>query len=247
MKADSINSMDGDLTGYDCKKCRNRGYVAIPAESGNIRTVECGCMKLRRCVWKMERSGLKNVISELTFETFTASQPWQTRIKSGAMEYAKNPQGWLLLCGQSGSGKSHLCTAVCRELLLHGHEVVYMPWRDDSAALKAMALDAPLRQKTMDALKKAEVLYIDDLFKTGKASDGAGNPTSADVSLAFEILNCRYVSRAPTILSTEMMPDELVRLDEAVGGRIIELAGSHAYSVGRSTARNYRLRNIVSV
>lgn len=74
MKADTINSTSGDLTGCDCPKCLNRGNIAVPKEDGGVSIRECDCMKIRRCVWEMERSGLKNIIREKTFDTYTVAE-----------------------------------------------------------------------------------------------------------------------------------------------------------------------------
>ena len=106
IKADTINSSPGDLTGYDCPKCQNRGYIAIPREDSSILTQDCDCRRIRRCVLKMERSGLKNIIREKTFEAYTATEEWQKTIKTGAMVYANTPEGWLLFCGQSADAKT---------------------------------------------------------------------------------------------------------------------------------------------
>lgn len=247
MKADTINDIPGNLTGYDCPKCKNRGNIAIPKEDGGVSFRECDCMRIRRCVWEMEKSGLKNLIREKTFETFTGTEPWQDAIKSGAMAYADKLEGWLLFCGQSGSGKTHLCTAVCRQRLLSGDEVRYMPWRDKVAELKAMSLDGERRGEIISGYKKAQILYIDDLYKVGRAADGTRNPTGADVSLAFEIINHRYINHLPTIISTEKTPQELVEIDEATGSRIIEMAGKNVYAIAKDPKRNYRLRGVVTV
>lgn len=247
MKADTINNTPGDLTGHDCAKCLNRGTIAIPRDDGSFFTRECDCMKIRRCVWKMEASGLKNIIKEKTFDTFHDKETWQTTVKQGAIAYAEKPEGWLLFCGQSGSGKTHLCTAVCRHRLLAGDEVRYMPWRDDVAQLKALALDSERRQQILKELKTTQLLYIDDLFKTGRAADGSSNPTGADISLAFEIVNYRYINHLPTIVSTEKTPEELVAIDEATGSRIVEMAEKSTYSISKKAGRNYRLRGVVAV
>lgn len=247
MKAETINSKPGSETGYDCPKCKNRGFNAIPREDGSVSFADCSCKKIRRCVRRMEASGLKNVIRDLTFEKFYAEEPWQQTIKAAAEEYTDKPEGWFVLCGQSGSGKTHLCTAICRKLLLDGQEVIYMPWRDDIAELKSLSLDNERRSEKLRILKNAQVLYIDDLFKTGKAADGSSHPTSADVSIAFEIVNYRYNKRLPTIVSSERTPEELVEIDEAVGSRIVEMARNNVLYVKRDSARNYRLRSMVSV
>lgn len=247
MRAETINKSPGTFTGYDCPKCLNRGTIAYPREDGSIYTRECDCMKIRRCVWEMEKSGLKNIIRELTFDAYTANEPWQQTIKAGAMNYADKLEGWLLFCGQSGSGKTHLCTAVCRQRLFGGDEVRYMPWRDKIAELKSMSLDSERRSEIIASYKTAEILYIDDLFKVGKAADGSCNPTGADVSLAFEIINHRYINHLPTIVSTEKTPQELVEIDEATGSRIIEMAGGNVILVTRDQKRNYRLRGVQTV
>lgn len=247
LKADSFNETSGNLTGADCKLCRNKGYTMIPREDGSLATRECKCMVMRRCVWKMEQSGLKDVIRNYTFDRFQATEAWQEAALESARSYAKKPDGWFLLCGQSGSGKTHLCTAICRELLLHGKQVVYAQWRQEIGQIKAMSLDAEERGKKLDSLKNSEVLYIDDLFKAGAGSDGEARPTGADISLAFEILNARYVSGLTTVISTELLPEELMRIDEAVGGRIVEMAGIYAMAISRDSRKNYRLRGVVSL
>lgn len=243
MKANTINTTPGNLTGYDCQVCLNRGNIATPKEDGSISVRDCDCMKIRRCVWAMERSGLKDVIRNYTFERYRDTDEWQKPIKAGAMVYADNPVGWLLFCGQSGSGKTHLCTAVCRQRLLSGDEVIYMPWRDKVAELKAMSLDNEHRAAIIKGFKTAQILYIDDLYKM---ADGS-LPTPADVGLAFEIINYRYTQHLTTIVSTERTPQELVEIDEATGGRIIEMAGGNVYSIGKDQKRNYRLRGVTSV
>ncbi len=247
MKVDTINNTPGNLSGYDCPKCMNRGTIAIPRDDGSFFTRECDCMKIRRCIWEMEKSGLKNIIREKTFEAYTATELWQKAIKEGAMAYAESLEGWLLFCGQSGSGKTHLCTAVCRHRLLAGDEVRYMPWRDKVAELKAMSLDSDRRGEVINGYKTAQILYIDDLYKVGRAADGSSNPTGADIGLAFEIINHRYINHLPTIISTEKTPQELVEIDEATGSRVIEMAGGNVFSVARDTKRNYRLRGVVTV
>lgn len=247
MKADTINNTPGNLTGYDCPNCLNRGTIVVPRDDGSILTRECECMQIRRCVWEMERSGLKNIIQSYTFEAYITDEEWRKAIKAGAMAYADRLNGWLLFCGQSGSGKTHLCTAICRHRLLAGDEVRYMPWRDKVAELKAMSIDNERRATTINGYKTAKILYIDDLFKVGRAADGSCNPTGADVGLAFEIINHRYINHLPTIISTEKTPQELVEIDEATGSRIIEMAGGNVYSIARDPKRNYRLRGVVTV
>ena len=255
-KVDSFNNSEGNRNeedGYDCKVCKNHAIIAKlvenPDGSYSHTFVPCRCEEVRRSILRLKKSGLKNIIKDYTFDKYEAEEPWQQTLKDAAMEYAKakQPEGWFFLGGQSGCGKTHLCTAICREFLLEGRRVMYMLWRDEIVKLKGLVNDAVEYGELIDKYKKAEVLYIDDLFKTGKNSEGeTQRPTPADVNIAFEIIN--YRSNDPallTIISSECTEDDLLDIDEAVGGRIIEK--SRAFSIAKNRKRNYRLKKSVTL
>lgn len=253
-RVDGLNNTQGDRhleDGYDCKLCKNKALVAklVERDDGTFSHcfVPCRCEEIRRSIMRMKRSGLKDIIKDYTFDKFEATEPWQIAVKNAAVEYAKNPDGWFFLGGQSGSGKTHICTAICRELLLAGKQVVYMLWRDDIVKLKGFVNDAEAYEPLIDRFKKADVLYIDDLFKTGKAADQTmQKPTPADINAAFEIVNYRYNNpEMLTIISSELSEDELLDIDEAIGGRIFERAKT--ITIARDRARNYRIKKAVTV
>ena len=87
--------------------------------------------------------------------------------------------------------------------------------------------------------KECEVLYIDDFFKLGRAR-AAGGPSDADVKLAYQIINARYIARKKTILSSEWLMDELMDFDEATASRIYEMSKGYALQIARDKGRNYR-------
>ena len=252
-KADCYNAEIGDLDaedGFSCSACRNKGWIEVAKQDafGNWGQYwrQCKCMKTRSTIKKMKRSGLKDIIRDYTFDKYEASEKWQQAIKTAAQGYAESPDGWFFIGGQTGAGKTHICTAICREFLLAGKEVVYMLWRDDVVKIKSNANDAEKYGELVDRFKKAEILYIDDLFKTGRASDGEKQrPTGADVNVAFEVLNFRYNEKLPTIVSSECTLDDLLDIDEATGGRIFERA--KAFSLKPDRNRNYRLRRVIEI
>lgn len=251
-QADSYNRSAGNLNeadGYNCDICHNKGLIMRVVEHNDIPTTaarDCKCMVTRRCISRMKKSGLKDIIRDYTFEKYEAPEEWQKAIKTAAQAYSSDPKGWFFIGGQTGAGKTHICTAICREFLLAGREVVYMLWRDDVVKLKDYSTDTEQRGKLIDRFKSAEVLYIDDLFKTGRAPDGEKQrPTGADVNVAFEILNHRYNEKRLTIISSESTVDDLLDIDEATGGRIIELATAINLKPDRS--RNYRLKGVIDL
>lgn len=250
VRVDSFNATTGSLDqedGYQCDACRNKGQVQFIREE-NGAPVEyarpCKCWKTRSTIRRMMASGLGNVIREKTFDKFQATESWQQAIKSAAVSYAKEPSGWFVMGGQPGSGKSHLGAAICRHFLLAGREVVYMSWLDDAANLKSHKKDEEYSE-LIGRYKEAEVLYIDDLFKTEERDGVKQPPTGADVRLAFEIINYRYNNPALlTIVSSEYYAGQLLDIDEAVGSRIVEMAGANSFNIARSRERNYRLKGV---
>lgn len=253
-KVDGLNNTVGkrnEEDGYNCAICKNKGYVFKLVDWGNDNfshvAADCKCAEIRKSIMRMKRSGLKDIIKDYTFDKFVANEPWQKTIKNAAMEFAKKPDGWFFLGGQSGAGKTHLCTAICREFLLSGRGVQYMLWRDDITRIKAAVTDSAEYSKLIDKYKKADVLYIDDLFKTGKAPDGSTlKITGADINVAFEIINFRYNNPALiTIISSELSEDDLVEIDEAIGGRIYERAKT--FSIAKDRNKNYRIKKTVTL
>lgn len=256
-KVDGLNSAVGNRNeedGYDCPLCKNKGYIAKLVEDNGSYShcfSDCKCNEVRRSIMRMKRSGLKDIIKDYTFEKFQDKEPWQKAIKESAMAYAENPEGWFALCGQSGAGKTHLCTAICRKFLLSGKKVVYMLWRDEIVKIKEAAKGGDDEnddlRTILDKYKNAEVLYIDDLFKTGRNIDTSLiKPSVADINYAFEIINYRYNNpNLLTIISSELTEDELLDVDEAIGGRIYER--SKTFTIARDRKRNYRLKRAVTL
>lgn len=251
-KVDLYNEDEGTANedGYDCPICKNRGDIAIleeyPAGCWRFKIKECKCAEIHRSIRRMEKSGLKNIIRDYTFGKFEATEPWQKTIKEAAMAYAKEPDGWFFIGGQSGAGKTHLCTAICREFLLAGQQVIYMLWRDEVVKLKAAVNDYEAYGKSIERYKNAEILYIDDMFKTGRGQDGEKQvPTGADVNVAYQILGHRYNEKLPTIISSECTQDDILDIDEALGGRIVERAV--AFDIAPDRSRNYRVRKVIKI
>lgn len=232
---EDYNNSTGDMKHYDCPKCKNRGYVAV-IEDGEMRMAYCSCRVIRLSRRLLAESGINE---DYTLENYKPKDEWQKRILKAAQNYTLNPQGWFYMGGQVGSGKTHICTGIVRKLIDVGNEARYMRWRDDSTKIKASIKCPEDYSNLIEPLKTVKVLYIDDFWKTT-----SGEPTTADVNLAFEILNARYNNKELiTIVSSEYYADELMDIDEAVGSRIYERAKNNRINVVRDRKRNYRLQS----
>lgn len=238
-RADTLNQIPGErnlVDGVDCPECLNRGYVAIVGENGDLLSRECQCMAKRRSLKRIERSGLSELIRRYTLDTWKVKEAWQGSLAEMVRCFAADPRGWFYLAGRPGTGKTHLCTALCGLLIDKGYETRYALWRDLSVRAKAVVNDGSAYKDLVEHLKLVKALYVDDLFKTGKGQ----TPTTGDVNLAFEILNNRYNDeRLITIISSEWTVEKLLDIDEAVGSRVYERA--HDFYADLSTRPNWRL------
>lgn len=233
-KATRYNSEHGELEDYDCQECLNRGCFMETDGSGGTYFRECKCMAIRRGRRRMQKSGLSSLLDDYTMENFKTPERWQRAAKEKASAYLSNSgNGWFVASGCVGSGKSHLCTAICKELMLSGEDVRYMLWRDMGARLKASVNDSERYKAMIDPLKNTTVLYIDDFWKGANVTDG-------DINLAFEILNHRYVSKRRTIISTEKTIEQILDIDEAIGSRIYQRG--KGYYLAFPEGKNWRMR-----
>lgn len=236
------NETEGHLheqDGYNCTLCKNKGFVARLSESGVEVHSVCRCQKIRSTLKRAQRSGLGNIITEYTFDKFTATDDWQKAVKGRAQAFCTDDAAkWFYIGGQVGAGKTHICTAIAAHYIKAGREVKYMLWSEEAKKLKAFVND-PAYGAMIAQYKTVDVLYIDDFLKVKNGE----NPTPADINLAFEIINHRLLDNEKvTIISSEKTLDELMDYDEATMSRIYQKTGQYKLNIGRDRARNYRLR-----
>ena len=247
-KADLYNESIGHLNsldGIDCPLCKNKGFSEKVVEgfrgSPASVLVECACMKRRRSLKALQNSGLSGSVETLTLERFETQEDWQKRIKTYAERYLAEQGGrWFFIGGAVGCGKTHICTAICGELLKQNLSVKYMSWSEESVKLKGKVNDDNY-ENLIQCYKDCDVLYIDDFFKTRRNRNGDVQvPSDADVKLAYQIINYRYVAKKKTIISSEWLIDELMDFDEATSSRIYEMSKGSILNINRSKERNYR-------
>lgn len=234
-KINNYNNTIGDLKDYDCKICKNKGYVGVEI-SGQMAMRPCKCIPVRTAIRLMSQSGIKTAY---TLKDFKVKSLWQRNMLDSAEKFLEDTDGnWFYAGGQVGSGKTMLCTAIINELLKRLIPCKYMLWRDEVVKLKANVNMAEEYKALIEPLKTMPVLYIDDFFKTEKGK----MPTQADINLAFEIVNYRYNNpKLITIISCERNVVDLLDIDEAVGSRIYQRTKMFNIFVQSDIKKNYRL------
>lgn len=236
-QADLYNNSEGNLKYVDCKICRNKGYIQHYDEDFNTYMTECECMVKRKSIARLQKSGLGNLIELYTFDSYTVQNQWQKRIKDTALEYIGDTSGkWFYIGGQSGCGKTHICTAISVALISQGRTLKYEIWRNLFHQLQSVQFDNEKYNDKLNELQSVDVLYIDDFMKSLDRSK-----INAELNFAFEIINARYIADKSTIISSELLINQLNSLDNAIAGRIVEKAGRFTISISGSD-KNYRLK-----
>jgi DNA replication protein DnaC len=145
-----------------------------------------------------------------------------------AMRFAERPDGWLLLEGTYGCGKTHLAAAIGNERLNHGDMVLFVTAPDLLDHLRSTY--GPTSEigydQMFDRISNASLLLIDDL--------GAENPSSWAQEKLFQLLNYRYSHRLPTVITTNV---DLDRFDPRVRSRLLDQKLTHHVQI---TAPDYR-------
>lgn len=227
--------------GVDCPVCGNKGVLLSWDRENQVRTARtCICEKSRASLRRLEKSGVCADWRNKTIDRFAASNEWQQVLKSKVSAYITDTRrGWLFVSGQSGCGKTHLCTAAFVSLVQAGLSGHYKRWSDLMQEMDAAYYTREEYEKLTKPLLTCRVLYLDDLFK----SQNNASVSNRAFDHTLRILDARYQNpELLTILSTEWTLDRLIAFDEALGGRIAERCGKYIVQVAAVDGRNYRLQ-----
>jgi DNA replication protein DnaC len=153
-------------------------------------------------------------------------------------EYAANPDGWLILTGAYGCGKTHLAAAIAHEQQERGIEVTFVTAPDLLDHLRETFQEASQASfsRRFEEVKATPFLVLDD-FGSESASPWVREKL-------FQLFNHRYVARLPMVITTTCALDDI---DPRLRSRLLDrersriwgiLAPSYRTSATRRAARS---------
>lgn len=138
---------------------------------------------------------------------------WVCRTCRRYAENFETVSGNLLLTGKPGLGKTHLSAAIAREVSGAGWSVVYDTAGHIFRLFEDQKFGREEGEEDVERVLRCDLLILDDL--------GTELTTAFVQSALYQIVNTRLMERRPTILSTNLMPDELAqRYSPQVASRI---------------------------
>jgi DNA replication protein DnaC len=200
-----------------CPFCGGLGFVRADVPVGHPdfgKLVPCTChlaeVAQRRTDTLRILSDL-DTLARMTFESFIPGAPGLPPDKQAnlhwvyeeAKDFAQKPEGWLVLKGGYGCGKTHLAAAIANACVKRGQPVLFITVPDLLDHLRAAF--APSSAAGYDArfeeVRTAPVLILDDL--------GTESSTPWAQEKLFQIFNYRYNAQMPTVITTNHELEEI--------------------------------------
>ena len=165
---------------------------------------------------RLDDFGFRNFHTRLPNYKPGENESLQTAWES-AHRFADAPEGWMLILGESGCGKTHLAAAVANAVLRNGGDAFFAVVPDLLDHLRASFAPGrgdPGYDELFNDVRNAGLLVLDDL--------GAHSSSSWAVEKLFQIANYRASSRLPTIITAALSLDELREAHPRVAVRALD-------------------------
>lgn len=162
---------NGACTVCDCDECGSDGFFIdewrARQRAGDVTCSPRRCSCVTRAINRkhLRDSGLEKLAARCTIESYLTDTPWRKAVKDKALAYLSDYRNSsFFIGGQSGSGKTHICTAICAEIMGQGNKLRYFQWAKDGLRLKQIIGDREQYDTELRKWASVPFLYIDDLF-----------------------------------------------------------------------------------
>jgi DNA replication protein DnaC len=145
-----------------------------------------------------------------------------------ALDFAKSPEGWLVLVGDTGCGKTHLAAAIANYRLKAGKPVKFevVPDLLDHLRFTFSPESTVTYDQLFEEVKNAPLLILDDF--------GEQSTTPWAQEKLYQIINYRYNARLATVITTRCSLDEI---ESSISSRLSDPKISVLWNI---TAPDYR-------
>ncbi len=213
-QAEFGDGMPGDP---NCPLCHGLGYLRkdVPLghpEFGKVHVCSCRSEQISQQVRRrlFELSHLDE-LSHLTFENFepqgrVGNSPHQASTIEVASNqshiYSQKLEGWLVLRGGYGCGKTHLAAAIANFAVSMGVPTLFITVPDLLDMLRFAYNDPEMSfEERFEQIRGAALLVLDDF--------GTQNATAWAQEKLFQIINFRYINHLPLVVTTNLAEKDI--------------------------------------
>jgi DNA replication protein DnaC len=143
-----------------------------------------------------------------------------------AFDFAKNPEGWLVFMGETGCGKTHLAAAIVNFRYEIGKPALFVVVPDFLDHLRsAFSPESKVSyDQVFESVKTAPLLVLDDF--------GEQSTNQWVKEKLFQLINYRYNSRLPTVITTRLSLDEIMaEVDGSISSRLVDRKVSVTFAI----------------
>lgn len=201
----------------NCPICHGIGFLRRDVPLGDPdfgRMFICSCRQsevsndIRQRLYRLSNL---DALKALTFETFQPRGlpglgPQQAdsleRAYNHSRQFASNLEGWLLLMGGYGCGKTHLAAAVANFAVSLGVPTLFLTVPDLLDWMRfAYESSETNFEDRFDEIRNVRLLVLDDF--------GTQNATPWAQEKLFQIFNYRYTNHLPLVVTTNLSLDDI--------------------------------------
>ncbi len=207
-----------DLPGDpNCPHCHGMGFLRqdLPVGHPDFGKIEiCVCRQgqvAQQIHTRLFAMSNLDQLSHLTFENFQTRghvglRPAQADslelAHNQARQFAQSLNGWLLIQGGYGCGKTHLAAAIANFAVGMGVPTLFITVPDLLDSLRFAYSDPEATfEERFEEIRTAPLLVMDDF--------GTHNATEWAQEKLFQIINYRYINRLPLVVTTNLMLEEI--------------------------------------
>ena len=236
---------DGSEGGREvCPRCDGARFVRVtadPLDPDFGRAVPCDCVggedeRARR--ERLLRYSRLGALERFTFDTLLSrgrssrsdTQERYSQAVQAAERFAERPEGWLVISGVPGCGKTHLAAAIANRSIERGTPALFLSVADLLDHLRASydeEAELPYPQ-LLEQLRTAPLVVLDDLDSYSET------PWAREKF--FQLVSHRFHAALPTVFTCVRPPEEI---DPRLGSRLSDPAISQLLVLEERTLPGY--------